>query len=311
MFMKRMICLEIAAFLFVAALGYANPRAHEGEPKEHEPKTEEIPTLKIPTRQKDSNKFIEGSLDPKYGDLRTYARRFPKPFRYKEDVDKDGKDAFIVAGVNSDVVLKNIQTISGVSLEDLEKRMYGTGKKETGSSTEGSFKDIPHWSGANNRVMRHSGPGFLVKPQKLRDLLREDNKWVLDRKLTHQKVAEPLLHAVEAVEKAQAAAKLSFRGKSYSITPTHMEGQYHLSSIGKKDPRDELRSGWIGYGTQGSSFNDDLFANWYFTLKNDNGKTLTVDALTANLIFRYGFYQGGPFRVAPKDIIDFFDLTAP
>jgi len=171
-----------------------------------------------------------------------------------------------------------------------------------------------------------------VKPeQDFRDLLLKDNQLVRAAGLTHQKIAEPMLAGFEALYKALASGKklqegesipFSYDGQEYSISPTHMGGhikvlpirteeelaEYHkerLERLKKRPPG----TAWLGAGVQGSVFHDELFEDSIFTIqRKKDGKNLQKDMLTPHLIYRYGFYQGGDYRVDPKEVADFFGL---
>lgn len=69
-------------------------------------------------------------------------------------------------------------------------------------------------------------------------------------------------------------------------------------------------SGPVGHSElQGSPFNDEYFTNYVLAIsKKGTDQKIVVDGLTPYLIYRYGFYQGGEFRVSPEDIARFFQL---
>lgn len=274
----------------------------------------------------DKLKYIPGSLSPNYVKEHPYAARDVKPFYYKDDVQKDKNHAFLIGGVNSEQTLKKITQITGLPLEELESRMYGSGNKGMGiyiKDFDNFLHNNPTWKKTSYCLQRNSSTGFLAKSQKLRDVLIKDNRTVLSSGLTHQKVAAPLIQAIKQFEenqnnfvikakKEKALPKVILNGKEYLILPQYMVSiDAHPFSIeGFITDKPEYRSGWVGFGIQGSSFNDELFANWAFTLVDPKTKKrLAIDALTPHLIHRYGFYQGGPYRVAPEEIINFFGLS--
>jgi hypothetical protein len=132
----------------------------------------------------------------------------------------------------------------------------------------------------------------------------------------HQKVAEPLLTAIETFEtqnsKVQGPVPFMYNGKNYFIEGRIM-GIGRLRAVSQqgsqwdRQPKDQFKSGWVSDGIQGSFFNDDLFGNWEYRIRDAAGtKEILGDALTPHLIHRYGFYQSGKYRMDPEKIIAFF-----
>lgn len=239
-----------------------------------------------------------------------YAKDFPEPFVYKADADQNETCAFVVAGLNSDDCLAKTKSITGIDLGILERRMRPN--RAEGSDAGSSVKpsDEEAWKGANNFSMRVSTEGFLDRKQSLRDLLRADNKFVLDKKLTHQKVAAPLLRIVENLRKS-GKNEITYLGR-YEVKRKRMAGGVlrRIDDPKKADDEGRCDSGWIGAGVQGSPFDDELFANALLEIVDTKTQQkLVIDELTPHLIYRYGFYQGGKYRVPPTTLIDFFDLA--
>jgi len=225
--------------------------------------------------------------------------------------------------------LNRAKSITGVALDFLTERAKGHPQKSQFGKRTG-----PAWEGINNTKLRSSGDGFIKPEQSIRDLLVKDNKAVRDLDLTHQKIAEPILMGIEAIKDAVAANKktakgdevsFSFGGEEYLISRSMMGGAIKLFPIVKTVEEEsenqrkfQLRmkgrppgTAWIGAGVQGSFFNDELFEDFICTIKRKkDGKTLTIDMLTPHLIYRYGFYQGGDYRIEPKTIASFFELKA-
>lgn len=270
----------------------------------------EYPIVEIELRKGYHTQFIEGSLTADYINRNAFAERFTKPFIYQSDFETDGDASFIVGGDNETEKLRKISTITGEDFKTLNLRMRGTGDITTGAIANSLLEKLPHWQTINNQNQRRSGPGFLMPNQDLRQMLIKDNDIVKSLGLNHQQIAAPLLTIIAAVEEnGEKEVEVEISSVPYSVKAIHMGGEYHLSNFRSNDERDNFHSGWIGYGTQGSCFKDELFANWYFSVTNQvNEQVLMIDALTPHLIHRYGFYQGGPFRKRPEEISKFFGL---
>jgi hypothetical protein len=264
----------------------------------------DMPVFDIKTTPESRDNFLEGSLDGTLAQKTPYAARAPKPFLYKEDVNVDGKGAFVVGGVNPSSRLKNVQSLTGVAFDTIQLRMLGSGK----GARDPKGIDLA-WKGMNNIGMRRSNDGFLKQEETFRQRLIADNNTVFNKGLTHQKIVEPLFAGIEAYEKAQAETQFEFAGKRYTIKGGRMGGEdLFFELLPKNDPRRKNHSGWVGFGMQGSPFRDEVFAQWYFEIRKLQGELLRGDALTTQLIHRYGFYQGGKYRMDPIAIIKFFDL---
>ena len=224
-----------------------------------------------------------------------YERTMPAPFVDPADHAVDGANAFVNSGINLTKTLSEISTINGVAIARLNELAKGT------HHTTGN----PH----------NSEAGFIHSNQDLRNILITDNVVVTEQhQLTHQVVASPLLHAMKALEvhgiamsfrmaPEKIAASFLFQGSEYFIELVAMGGSNGSTS-------NQVRSGWVPQDTQGSFFNDSIYANYEFVItRGSDGKRLTGDALTPHLIYRYGFYQGGGYRLPPNKIIEFFSLT--
>jgi len=241
----------------------------------------------------------------------------PKPYVHAEDANnaKNAESVFVVGGTNSNDTIQNMATLTGVPLDTLTERAMPTKGGGTAHFASEDWENGP-FKGVRFPFIRRSHAGHLYPDQTLRSVLLKDNTTVLQKHhLTHQQVAEPLLLALKAYENAHASKKgseqdelvatFSYGGRTYQVSGKNMGGSYTLLGKGPKP----FQSGWVGMGTQGSIFNDDLFANWEATITDQQtGQTLSIDALTPHMIYRYGFYQGGPYRTAPTTIIEFFGL---
>ncbi|MBI3295252.1 MAG: hypothetical protein HYZ71_11040 [Deltaproteobacteria bacterium] len=249
--------------------------------------------------------YLEGALDGSISVKNPYTMLGPKPFFYSADVKVDGGNAFVVAGTNPTARIRQIRSLTGVSFQSLEGRMAGL-SGQRGVATANAV-----WAGISNIGMRRSNDGFLKAGETLRSRMAADNDFVLSQKITHQKVALPLLVAIQAHEKSQADGDFEYEGKRYTIKTGKMGDPMVLQLLKKNDPRRMDHSGWIGYGMQGSPFNDEVFANWYFEITpSGGGPGIRGDSLTAQLIYRYGFYQGGKYRMDPAKIIQLFDIRS-
>ncbi len=243
----------------------------------------------------------------------------PSEYVYQSDLFEDGRNVFVVGRSNSDDVIKNMTQMTGLSIATLERRMRGGGgTSHERSKTEGYQSGHPFDQEDTYHYLRKSGHGQLLPGQGLQEILLADNHAVRDVLHTnHQRVAEPLLFALNTYERAvstgqrmlrdsngERVVNFTFQGRRYSIVGKDMGGAYFSE-------RGNHRSGWIGGhgGVQGSPFNDEIFANWEYTIRDEQtGETLSGDAVTPHLIYRYQFYQGGPYRMAPENIVRFFRL---
>ncbi len=299
------------------------------------------PVYAIPVRQENSHDTLD-ETDPHYfSTSRPYAHSRPTPFYYKQDVDYNRSvlklrkvEPFLVGGINCDESIRKNETISGVPFDSLQERVKGDPQRSQFDS-----RMRPGWEGANNIGLRSSGDGFIKPGQRFRELLLSDNQLVRAMKLTHQKIAEPILVGIEALHQAVASemaisasrseasirgeVPFNYGGEEYTISRLAMGGAIKLFPIPKTEEEEEKRAqtfldrirarpsgtAWVGAGVQGSVFNDELFEDFLFTIKRKkDGKTLTRDMLTPHLIYRYGFYQGGEYRIDPKEIAEFFHL---
>lgn len=236
-----------------------------------------------------------------------YAKRIPTPFYYQDDIDKDKSGAFLISGVNSSETIKNVTHLTGVDIASLTLRA---------KPHDFNNKNPTYWLGVFKPFARQSKDGFILQQQDLRQVLLFDNQKVLAMGTNHQKISEPLLIAIETFEtqysKVQGPVPFSYQGKNYFIEGRIM-GIGRLWAVSQqgsqwdRQPKDQFKSGWVGDGIQGSFFNDDLFGNWEYRIRDASGtKEILGDALTPYLIHRYGFYQSGKYRMDPDKIVAFF-----
>lgn len=292
------------------------------------------PVLEVKLRAEDRDKqLVKGEIKIN-GVPAPFAAHRPKPFYYLQDVagDKGTRRAvgqsFLVAGVNCEEMLMRIPTITGVSIEKLTQRARpGNAEPDTD----------PAWQGVNNRGQRSSFDGFLKAGQSLREVILKDNAVVRDVWLTHQAVATPMLATMEQMMEMVEQAKdwdpdggfeFVWEGTKYNVKESTL-GLLYFTGLKYDDNMKKIsevelpqtrsaarkksksyRTGWTGAGIQGSFFNDELYSSCSLTFTDENGHRFVVDCLTPHLIYRYGFYQGGPYRKEPDDIIRFFKLKA-
>ena len=244
-------------------------------------------------------------------EVKNAIRRDPKPFQYDADVKAaggDAKKAFVVGGSNSEDVIASMKTVTGVDIDDLTRRSSaspGGGTYNTDpTGFSGPFTQDIH--------LRRSHAGFLKPGVSMRQQLLQDNRLVRSLGLAHQEIASPLLEIAKAVESAGTNFKkvdVVVNGKKYVVEVDMMPGGGNalFNLNGSIRPSGGWRSSSLPT-TQGSIFNDHLFSNWAFRIMNEAGQIFRGDALTPQLIHRYGFYQGGEYRLDPRRIVEFFHL---
>ena len=262
----------------------------------------------------------------------------PEPHVNGADRNRDGADAFVIAGINPSDRLRRASGVTGISWENLDELARPPHAHEPQGSTSGLDFNNPDSDSSQKRVtyprVRHSSEGMLAADTHMRDVMMTDNDTVLDQGLTHQAVADPLLAGMAAFHRDVPSADVSalepykhsfalafhgghtsfeYRGRRYTIEGQRMQGFWSNSHSDARNPAiNGLHDGWRSGDTmtQGSIFDDELFASWVYTIRDvETGAELRGDALTPHMIFRYGFYQGGAYRMSPQRIIDFFRLT--
>jgi len=265
--------------------------------------------------------YLEDANEAEISCQSTYMSFFPEPHFDEKDVNvstREGSPLFTIGGRNETEIIRRIKSITGVSLETLSLRARG-------SSVHGFGPSEDEWEGVAGVGMRSSWEGFLA-PQRdldsegeaLRNLLIADNELVLGKGLTHQELATPILKAIEAYVLYEKT-DMEFNGRHYRLSPGWMGGSVDLVPLSPRTEEERQReaelvrlrsSGWTGRGVQGSVFRDELFSNRVFEFTDmETNQIFSIDGLTPHLIYRYGFYQGGPYRAQPEAIIDFFKLN--
>ncbi|MBI1862448.1 MAG: hypothetical protein HYR96_16160 [Deltaproteobacteria bacterium] len=292
------------------------------------------PVVEVRVRPEDREvQFVAG--ETKVGGVNApYALLKPEPFIYSTDATEQKRirgfetRPFVVAGLNCDKTIKHVATITGVEVETLSRRA------RPGNQSPDTDKA---WKGINNRNVRSSFDGFLKNGQSIVDVLAEDNETVRGAGITHQMVAAPILTALEHMSvmvdegtdwDPEVGFEVKYEGHKYTVKEgtlglLYFPGLAYDDDMKKVEEKDlpkmrakarkkvkSYHSGWTGAGVQGSFFNDEIYSSCNLSFTREDGKTLAIDCLTPHLIYRYGFYQGGPYRKDPSDIIKFFGLQA-
>lgn len=237
----------------------------------------------------------------------------PKAFKNRYDIaisNEMNSPVFVTAGKNTTETLKHVNSISGISIKDLN----------TLAKPRGGTTGQPHTSDV----------GYISKKQNIRDVLIKDNETVVDQfGLSHQKVAEPILDIIKKVNQHfekdfNDIAGIGVFNKSRSDrnfpTPPRsklvfiVKNQKYeievLEPFGKNPlTRESYESAWMPGNTQGSIFGDNIFTNYALRIKNSRGEIIEIDTITPHMIFRYGFYQGGEYRISPEQLIQFFTIS--
>lgn len=258
-----------------------------------------------------------------------------QPYQYQADVSRDGPRAFTVGGVNSDDTIRAMTGVTGLRWADIDARTLRT----RGSWAENNPVFDPN---DPNTSARSSVIGMRRDGQSSQELMLQDNQTVSGLGLSHQQIATPLFAAMREFERRRR--DVLPMGESPVPVPFEYEGRHYLIEGRDMDTRGSIRnagnprglsrlllrnsaihsryyerrhfharlSGWVDGSemTQGSPFNDELFTNYTFTIRSvDTNELLAGDGLTPHMIYRYGFYQGGDFRMDPTTIARFFRLT--
>ncbi len=259
----------------------------------------DLPIIDVPMRA-DSNEPAKEKDKPENYDPRLELR-CPSPFKYKADVERDGDKAFVVGEVNTPKKLREMKGLTGVDWSVLTQRaLPRMGRQQNKLWFEGA-----------NTFVRGSSEGFITPKQSVQDWIIKDAEKVISFGLTHQKVAEPLVAAIQAIEENPKnrgnTSEFHFNGRSYRVTGLHVSCFFIKTGDCRKE---QLWSGWRKGGVQGTPFNDMIFSTWTGTITDvETGSQLKFDSLTPHMICRYGFYQGGSYRISPESIVEFFKLT--
>lgn len=140
------------------------------------------------------------------------------------------------------------------------------------------------------RPGRYAESGFLDSEESLVERLIADNELVGSFGLTHQDLAKPLKYAC-ALALKEPGGFLKFN---------YPDGGTYLMEV--KQSRGASR------GSQESPFHDGAGATRDITITNvDSKRRITFSVLLADMIERYGFYEGNvSYRLDPLDLIETF-----
>lgn len=202
---------------------------------------------------------------------------------------------FNVGGVNSTDAIRELTSLNGIPIEDLEKQMR-----------PGAPPDI-YDSNASWPPDYGSHAGFLGDDEGLLEVLAADNASVVDElKLTHQELARPLLLIGYYAQHVNAEYDLH----AQSVNEDSFPG---APMLGVRYGGCRLKIGVLSWGgTQWSPFRDETFTYSDVWAQNvRTGKTLRYSLLVPHMIERYGFYEGHgtSYRVDPRDIIELLELA--
>jgi hypothetical protein len=248
----------------------------------------------VPTRPLNPHDTRQFSITE--ASVKNLERTLPEAFQSPQDIQRDGTNSFVIAGYNPTERIQDVTTVNGKTFQQLTNAARGT------HSTTGN----PHQSEA----------GFITASQDVKSVMVADNVTVTEGfRMTHQQVAAPLLQGMKALESLnpeytgplrqffpEVAARFIFNGQEYRIQALAPGGSNSYTQR-------KLNSGWGEPNTMGTIFNDSVYANYEFRITRSDGKHLVGTAITPHMIYRYGFYQGGAYRMDPKKIITFFGFN--
>jgi hypothetical protein len=185
------------------------------------------------------------------------------------------RNEFVIGQVNSDDSIRQLTTLTGLTIAEIEDRARPC--------------HCSKWQDCSVDGFLGENEGFITR-------LLEDNLFVRQKQLTHQKIAKPLFI-------------LATMNKDYchiaQETGDFKTGQCLLNKITFSVSINCTN------GYQESIFNDHLRSSCIVNaVKMPQRQNLSFDqVLLPNYIDRYGFYEGHTiYRVAPQTIIDFFEL---
>jgi len=130
--------------------------------------------------------------------------------------------------------------------------------------------------------------GFLGEDESLLKVMAEDNDFVLSQGITHQDLAAVLMYARAHYFKGYGK-EFSLGGRKYKMSVTSY------------------------MGSQDSPFQDGTGAHSDMTITNlDTDASLSCSCLLADMIERYGFYEGKQtsYRLEPAAVLEVFDFLA-
>ncbi len=221
--------------------------------------------------------------------------------------------AFRIGGVNSNEVIRSLTELNGISIRVLEARMRPG--NEFNRLSEEVRRDIGSFNLSNG--------GFLGRTESLLEVLARDNTFVVTtRRLTHQRLAAPLIEFMRLWRDGQRRGE-NFRPiivtyppagpgvrprrfdinmsctRGYQASPFSDEAQMQHQDT--QNARDCYQGAWQTAG--GCSLH---------ITNLDTRKTLTTFDMIPFLIHRYGFYEGMGtpvgYRLPPEKILEVLDF---
>jgi hypothetical protein len=167
-----------------------------------------------------------------------------------------------------------------------ETVLLKTLKELNGRSIEDLEKDMR--PGA--KVDVGSEKGFLGAKESLREILATDNAYIIDELgLTHQLLARHL-RSLAAIAEKDKEESFVYHGRKFKATVQ------------------------LSRGIQLSPFRDGTKTNQFVRIENvATGKKLGFSPLVADMVERYGFYEGKgtPYRMDPKEVLSVLDFIKP
>jgi len=218
----------------------------------------------------------------------------PEELGVSEVTPRAESTGFTIGGVNSTAMIRSLPSLNGTAIEQLERQMRrGDSNPDHIASLEESLalEEMPQDSEMAKEVRgfmertRTSG-SFLGRDESLRDVLAEDNEYVLSLGLTHQDLGT-MIRYTTALSNVLGMGQFTYKGRGYST------------------------SWMLSTGFQPSPFGDGTKGNSDFTITNENtGAKFYSSVLHGEMIERYGFYEGKGvgYRLEPRDVVEVFDF---
>lgn len=202
---------------------------------------------------------------------------------------------FVVGGVNPTELIRTLLSLNGIPIEQLEGGMRGRDISDIDFSKDpfgGIFNDLPEPDETvkkqieDFRKKSETSGSFLGRNESLRDVLAEDNDYILGLGLTHQELGR-MIRYTTALSQVLGLGRFTYKGRTYSTS-------------------------WLmSLGYQESPFADGTRCSSDFGITNENtGAKFYTSTLHGDIIERYGFYagKGVGYRLEPRDIVEVFDF---
>jgi len=200
---------------------------------------------------------------------------------------------FVVGGVNSTELIRNLPSLNDIAIEDLEGRIrIGDISGDRDDYLDEMLAGLPVQNEKARKQLEDSmkrmstSGSFLGENESLRDLLAEDNDYVLSLGLTHQDLGRMIKYTT-ALTEVLGIEQFTYKGRRYSTSWIHSTG------------------------FQGSPFADGTqCSSDFFIINEDTGAEFYSSVLHGEMIERYGFYEGKGvgYRLEPKDVVEVFDF---